>query len=88
MSNLTLEQTVIIVNITNCICIIISLISLFTIFYGNILIDKLKLDTRFPRIGKLINWRRKFQLFYSLIDFFIIFTIAIIMIYINIMFLA
>ena len=55
LSNLTLEQTVIIVNITGCICIIISLISLFTIFYGNILIDKLNLDTRFPRVGKLIN---------------------------------
>ena len=49
LSSLTLEQTVVIVNVTGSIAIIISLISLFTIFYGNILIDKLNIYKKYPR---------------------------------------
>lgn len=55
LSSLTFEQTVAIVHITGCIAIIISLISLIIIFYGNILIDRIQLEKRFPRIAIFIK---------------------------------
>ena len=70
-----------------CITIFISLISLFTVFYGNVLIDKFNIEIRFPKLGKLIILRRKFQMYYSLLDFFILFSIIIIMFILNIMFI-
>ena len=85
LSNLTLEQTVIVVNVTGSIAIMISLISLFIIFYGNILIDKLNIDKKYPKLYKFIEWRRKFQFYYSLIDFLIIFIVTLAIIYINIL---
>jgi hypothetical protein len=85
LSSLTFEQNVAIVNITGCIVIIVSLISLFGVFYGNILIDKLNLENSFPKIARIINWRRKFQFYYSLIDFILIFSVASTIIYINIL---
>lgn len=55
LSSLTFEQTVAILNITGCIAIIISLISLIIIFYGNIFIDSLQLEIRYPRIARFIQ---------------------------------
>lgn len=55
LNSLTFEQTVAIVNITGCVGILISLLSLFMIFYGNILIDVFQLEKRFPRIAKFIQ---------------------------------
>ena len=85
LSSLTFEQTVAIVNITGCLAIIISLISLFSIFYGNILIDRFQLEKSYPKVARFIQWRRKFQFYYSLIDFILIFTVASIIIYINLL---
>lgn len=85
LNSLSFEQTVAIVHITGCVAILISLLSLFLIFYGNILIDVLQLEKRFPRIARIIQWRRKFQMYYSLIDFIIIFSVSSIMIYINLL---
>ena len=85
LSSLTFDQCVAIVNVTGCIVIIISLISLFIIFYGNILIDRLQLEIKYPKISRFIQLRRKFQLYYSLIDFFLIFIVASTIIFINIL---
>nr|AYE93284.1 hypothetical protein C0988_000030 [Termitomyces sp.] len=79
------EQTVAMVNISGCIAIIISLLSLFVVFYGNILIKYFHLEECFPRLAKFIQLRRKFQMYYSLIDFIIIFSVSSIIIYINVL---
>lgn len=55
LSSLTFEQTVAIVNITGCLAIIISLISLFSIFYGNILIDRFQLEKSYPKVARFIQ---------------------------------
>lgn len=85
LSTLTFEQTVAVLHIFGFITIIISLISLFTVFYGNLLIDYLKLEQRFPRIAKFIQLRRKFQMYYSLLDFTLILIVISIMFYIDIL---
>lgn len=83
LSTLTFEQTVAILHIFGFIVIIISLISLFTVFYGNLLIDYFKLEQRFARLARFIQLRRKFQMYYSLLDFTLILIVISIMFYIN-----
>jgi hypothetical protein len=85
LSTLTFEQTVAVLHIFGFTVIIISLISLFTIFYGNILIDYFKLEQKLPRIAKFIQLRRKFQMYYSLLDFTIILIVISIMFYIDLL---
>jgi len=83
LSYLTFEQTVAIVHIFGFIVIIISLISLFTVFYGNKLIDYFQLENRLPKVARFIQLRRKFQMYYSVLDFILILTIISIMFYID-----
>ena len=85
LSTLSFEQTVAIFHIFGYIIIIISLISLFTVFYGNKLIDYYQLEQKFPKIARFIQLRRKFQMFYSLLDFSIILIVISIMFYIDLL---
>ena len=85
LSTLTFEQTVAITHIFGFIVIILSLISLFSVFYGNLLIDYFKLEEKLPRIAKIIQLRRKFQMFYSVLDFTLIFIVISIMFYIDLL---
>ena len=55
LSSLTFEQTVAIVNISGCIQIIISILSLMIVFYGNILIEHFKLEEKYPKIANFIK---------------------------------
>jgi hypothetical protein len=85
LSSLTFEQTVAIVHIFGFIVIIISLISLFTVFYGNKLIDYFQLENKLPKIARFIQLRRKFQMYYSLLDFVLILIVISIMFYIDLL---
>lgn len=78
-STLTFEQSFAIVHILGSVVIFISLTSLISVVYGNMLIDYFKMEKKYPKIARFINLRRKFQLYYSMIDFFIIFSVIIIM---------
>lgn len=80
---ITYEQNIAIINILGIILIMLSLISIIFIFYGNILLDYLKLEERYPRIAKLIILRRKFQQFYLLINILIISVVSIIIFAMN-----
>ena len=55
-------------------------------FYSELLIKKYsKLLIKYPRILKIVELRSKFQFYYSLIDFILIFTVASTIIYINVL---
>lgn len=47
------------------------------IYYGDILIRRLNLEVRWPRLAKLINLRRKFQSYYFFISILIIASISV-----------
>jgi hypothetical protein len=84
LSSLTFEQSFAIVHILGAVVIFISLISLFSVVYGNMLIDYFQLEKRWPKLARFINLRRKFQLYYSMIDFFIISAILSIVIIVDV----
>jgi hypothetical protein len=72
-----------IINLFGIFLIIISLLSIIFIFYGNILLDYLNLEQRYPKIAKIIILRRKFQGYYLWWNIFIIAIVSIIMFLMN-----
>ena len=48
--------------------IISGLISIIFIFYGDYLINKFQLETRFPKLAKIIQLRRKYQQYYLILS--------------------
>lgn len=77
---------------TNMLTGVLVLNSLFTIvviFYGESLINYLKLETKLPRLAKFIKYRTKLQQYYFLLNILIIICAIVIMIYANyLMFLS
>jgi|SRR5882672_2003644 len=45
-----------------------SLISLIFVYYGDVLLTKFNLESRFPKLAKIIKLRRKFSRYYFLLD--------------------
>jgi hypothetical protein len=87
INNLSFEDTIYVCHLSGSIAILISIISIITIFYSNQIIEYFKLETKYPRIAKFIQLRRKFQNFYIVIDFIIILFVCVAMIYINLLLL-
>jgi hypothetical protein len=83
LSVLNFEQTLAFVHLSGSFVIALCLLSLFTVFYSDKLIIYFKLEEKFPRIGKYIQLRRKFQHYYFLINVFIIIFILIGIVYVN-----
>jgi hypothetical protein len=84
ISNATAEQLGAVGHISMSFVVLLCLSSLVTVFYGDTLILKFKLEERFPRLAKFIQLRRKFQQYYFFWNVFIIVFILFFVIYINI----
>lgn len=83
MASLNYEQNIAIINLFGIFVIIVSLISIVFIFYGNIILDYLNLELKYPKIAKFIVLRRKFQQFYLFWNIFVITIVSIIMFLMN-----
>ena len=84
ISSLNIEQSLALVHISGSIAIFLSLLTIISVFYGNIIISYLKLETRFPKFKKLIELRLKFQNYYLLLNIFIILFVLVGIVYVNI----
>jgi ABC-type multidrug transport system permease subunit len=84
IQNMTIHQQLSFLHISGSLFILTSLFSILTIFYGDYLIIKLNLESKFPSFAKFIRLRRKFQQYYILLDVIISSIILLIIIYINI----
>lgn len=84
ISSLSLEESIAFVHISGSIIILISLFSLISVFYGNYLINALKLSDKYPKLKKYIDLRLKFQHYFIWFDFFLIFFVLLSMIFIDI----
>jgi hypothetical protein len=66
-----------------CILMISSSLILWCVFgilsslYGNYLLDRFNLETRFPKLAKFIKLRRKLTMYYILFDFLIIILVCL-----------
>lgn len=75
LSGLTLEQHACFVN-TIALLIIFSAMNVITaIFYGDKIIKSLKLEERFPKLKKWIEYRRTFQSYFLIYNFILIYVV-------------
>lgn len=79
-------HSVAIVNIMGLGLILLSLLQIIFIFYGIVILDYLNLETRYPKLAKIIQLRRTFQQFYLLLNICIIAIVSIIMLFFNLTF--
>ncbi len=85
LGNLTPLESLAIMHINASLVILLSLFSIISIFYGEFFIQKFSLETKFPKLAKFIQLRRKFQQFYLLINTLIIFAVMIAITYVDIL---
>jgi hypothetical protein len=83
LSILSIEQVCFVINITTSLFILGCVFSIFSSHSGNYIIDKLNLDTRFPKLSKFIRIRVKFQHYHILLDLLLITLSVFFLIYIN-----
>lgn len=86
LQSLDYYQSVAIVNIMGLGLILLSLLQIIFIFYGTVFLDYLNLETRYPKLAKIIQLRRTFQQFYLLLNICIIAIVSIIMLFFNLTF--
>lgn len=88
IESLSQTQKGAVIHISFSVVILLCLFTLIGIFYGNILIQYFKLETKFPRLARYIKIRRKFQQFYfAMNSLFIIWILIFIIIFNVIVFL-
>jgi hypothetical protein len=63
-SQLGLGETLAAVNLSGCLVVIVSMISIIIILTSDSLIEKYKIIERYPRLTNIIKIRRKFQKYY------------------------
>jgi hypothetical protein len=56
--------------------ILSAVVSIIFIFYGNILLNKYNIETKYPKLAKLIQLRQKFQKYY--LNFYIILILLVV----------
>ena len=84
LSTLTNEELACLFNTFGFVAIFFSFTSIVTILFGEFLISKLQLETRFPKLAKYLKFRRnlgKYSLFFNIV---VIYMVIIIFIYIDI----
>jgi len=86
-SQLGLGETLAAVNLSGCLVVIVSMISIIIVLYSDTLIEKYKIVERYPRLTNIIEIRRKFQKYYLIWDISVILGVLIIMASLNIWFI-
>jgi len=83
LSSLPIEKVGALGHILISIAILLSLLSIISVFYGDFLIKYFNLEEKFPRIAKFILLRRKFQQYYFTFNIIAIILALLLIIYVN-----
>jgi hypothetical protein len=84
VSNASITELGAIGHISMSLAILLCLISIVVVFSGNVIIQRFKLEEKYPKIAKYIRIRQQFQMYYFFINILTIVFILIFVIYINI----
>jgi type I site-specific restriction endonuclease len=83
LSSLPIEKVGALGHILISLAILLSVLSLISVFYGDSLIKYYNLETKFPKLAKFIQLRRKFQQYYFTLNISLIVTALLLIIYVN-----
>lgn len=84
IESLSQTQKGAVIHISFSVVILLCLFTLIGIFYGDLLIQYFKLETKFPRLARYLKIRRKFQQFYFAMNSLLIILILIFIIIFNV----
>jgi len=84
---LSIDQLCVLSNILLGNLILVCLFNIITIYYGDVLIKYLALETKYPKLAKIINLRRKALNVYMFFNLLAIFFLIIILMLLNISYL-
>jgi vacuolar-type H+-ATPase subunit I/STV1 len=86
-SHLGLAELLAAINLSGCVVVFLSMMSMIIVLYSETLITKFKIVERFPRLKNIIELRRKFQNYYLIWEICVILGVVIIMAYCNFLFI-
>ena len=81
--SLSFEQMVAVAHLSSAICMLVFLLSIISILFGDQLINYFKLEERFPKLSFILRIRRKLNKISLFISFSVIISILLSLIYIN-----
>ena len=89
LNTLSLEQLGALAHITSSIFILMCLFSIIVIIFSDYLLNILKLEEKYPKIGKIIRLRKTFQKYYLILNFILIIVtlLAVIFVDLNVLYL-
>lgn len=88
LSSLSFEQLVAVAHLSSAICILVFLLSIISILFGDQVILYFKLEERFPKLSFIFKLRSKLNKISLFISFTIIISILLSLIYINLLILV
>ena len=83
ISHLTFEQLLAVAHISSSIFIFILLLNIISVIYSDFLLNYFKIEEKFPRLGRIIKYRRLFQQYYLIINLLLIILTLLATIFIN-----
>jgi hypothetical protein len=83
--SLNFEQTLAITHISGSVFILISLISIAMILYGDFIIKYFNIEKKYPKIARFVQYRRKVKNIEIIITLILILIVLLTIIYINIL---
>lgn len=83
LSQLTFEQYGAVVHILSSISILICTFNIMSIIYGNLLLDYLKIEEKYPKLARILKIRRKIQSYSLILNFMYIILILCALLFIN-----
>lgn len=84
LSCLDMEQTLSLLHIIFCISILIALYNLIMVFYSEQILKYFDLENKYPKFGRFLKMRSKFQLYYFTLNFIIILVVLLFLLLLNI----
>lgn len=81
LNTLSLQELCLLINMSTIIFVILCLLTIIYSFYGDLLITKLRLEERLPKLAGIIRLRRKFLQFSLLFNILLI-TLALILMFV------
>lgn len=84
LSSLDMEQTLSLLHIIFCISILIGLYNLIMVFYSDQILKYFDLENKYPKFGRFLKLRSKFQLYYFTLNIIIILVVLLFLLLLNI----
>lgn len=86
LDTLSISQELSLLNAFSLFFILITVLNILLALFGNIVVDYLNLETKYPKMATILKYRSKISKFSIMLDLFILIIACVALIYINLLF--